>query len=429
MTHIERIVLQELKERPHTTSEISRKSCVTEAAVVVQLRDLNERVKSHLGYKDDPITATVGGAWKADGIAGLLRLNSQVELEVVPKFLDPNSTAWRSDFFLLAVLVKTGHLLVHDNISADIQDRGDLATLVARSLLTLHEENFRRPIRGYKRTRRADFSIDGDVEWETLMMPEADGFMLTRLELTRQNAYNATLAAAVDLLIPEVSDGDTQSQLQLLARHLAPQQAPPAVFPPLPLRHNSWQQAYDLSQLIVEGLGLDLASGNFTGPGFVLSTWSAWQTLCEEIVRQALSNRKVVGQKQWIIGHRNTEPVHVKPDISVLAGDTADFLLDAKYKTRAGRKSSINSSDVYESLAFLKASGATYIGLLYPTTKNPTDLPLGGWSPFDEVVIENMTIEGIEVQIQGIAQRGGFDRLVTETRVALSAKTESSSLT
>ncbi|PCK21721.1 hypothetical protein CHR55_33650 [Rhodococcus qingshengii] len=63
---------------------------------MVQLRDLNERVKSHLGYKDDPITATVGGAWKADGIAGLLRLNSQVELEVVPKFLDPNSTAWRS---------------------------------------------------------------------------------------------------------------------------------------------------------------------------------------------------------------------------------------------------------------------------------------------------------------------------------------------
>ncbi len=385
-----------------------------------QLRDLNQRVKSHLGYKDDPVTATVGGTWKADGIAGLLRLNSQVELEVVPKFLDPNSTAWRSDFFLLAVLVKTGHLLVHDNISADVQDRGDLATLVARSLLRMHEENSRRPIRGYKRLQRAEFSIDGDVEWETLMMPEADGFVVSRLELTRQNAYNATLAAAVALLLPEIGDGDTQSQLEQLARHLAPQQEPPALFPRLPQRHNSWQQAYDLSQLVVGGLGLDLASGSFTGPGFVLSTWAAWQTLCEEVVRQALSNRKVVGQKQWIIGHRNTDPVYVKPDISVLSGDTVDFLLDAKYKTRMGRKSSINSSDVYESLAFLKASGATYIGLLYPTTKKPLDLPLGNWSSFDKVVIENMTIEGIEIQIEGIAQHGGFARLVAETRAVLS---------
>lgn len=257
------------------------------------------------------------------------------------------------------------------------------------------------------------------MEWDTLLLPEPDGFVLSRLELTRQNPYNATLAAAAEILIPEVGDGDTQAQLQQLARSLAPQPAPPAVFSPLPLRHHSWQQAYDLAQLVVEGLGLDLKGGTFTGPGFVLSTWAAWQALCEEVVRRALPTRKVMGQKKWVIGHRGSDPVHVNPDISVLSGDAVDFLLDAKYKTRVERKPSISSSDVYESLAFLNAADATYMGLLYPATKDATDLPLGEWAVFDHVVVDDMTIEGIEVQIQGMAQRGGFDRLVAGTRAVL----------
>ncbi|MCW3471856.1 McrC family protein [Rhodococcus pyridinivorans] len=419
MNIIERITLQELKERPHTTSEIAQKSEITEAEVIFQLRDLNERVKKLLGYKEDAITVTSAGAWRADGVAGLLRLNSRIELEVAPKFLNPYSQTWRSDFFLLAVLVKTGHLLIHDDIRADTQERGDLATLVARSLLALVEENSRRPIRGYKRTQGTEFSIDGDVEWDTLTLPEPDGFVLSRLELTRQNPYNATLAAAAHILIPEVEDGDTQVQLEHLARTLAPQPAPPTVFPPLPPRHHSWQQSYDLAQLVVAGLGLDLKGGTFTGPGFILSTWAAWQALCEEIVRRALPNRAVVGQKKWIIGRRGTNPVYVNPDISVLTGAKVDFLLDAKYKTRVERKSSIASTDVYESLAFLKAANATYMGLLYPSTQDPSDLPLGKWTTFDEVVIDHMTIEGIEFQIQGLAHRGGFDRLVEGARAAL----------
>jgi hypothetical protein len=416
---IERIALQELKERPHTTREIAQKSGISDAEVILQLRDLNERVRTLLGYTEDPLTTTSGGAWKADGVAGLLRLNSQVELEIVPKFLNPQSHTWRSDFFLLAVLVKTGHLLVHEDIGAGTQDRGDLATLIAQSLLALHDENIRRPIRAYKRIQRADFSMDGDVEWDTLVLPEPDGFVLSRLELTRQNPYNATIAAAAEILIPEVGDCDTQSQLQLLVRNLTPQPAPPTVFPPLPLRHHSWQQAYDLAQLVVEGLGLDLRGGAFTGPGFVLSTWTAWQALCEEVVRRALPGHKVVGQKRWIIGHRGNSPVYVNPDISVLREDTIDILLDAKYKTRAERKSSITSSDVYESLAFLKAADATYMGLLYPAKQDLATLSLGRWVTFDNVVIDNMAIEGIEVQIQGLAQRGGFDQLVRSTRAAL----------
>ena len=413
-------MLQELRERPRTTWEVATLSGISEGEVLLQLQGLNDRVKALLGYASDPITTSSSGSWRADGIAGLVRLNATVELEVVPKFLDPTSDGWRSDFFLLAILVRTGHLLVHDEISAATQDRGDLATLIARSLLNLHAENERRPIRSYRRTTRPDFALEGDVEWETLTVPDPDGFMVSRLELTRRNPYNATLEEAVSTLLPEVTDADTQAQLRLLRRRLGPQSRMPGSFPPLPVRHAGWQQAYDLARLVVQGLGLNLDGGaSFSGPGFILSTWSAWQTLCEEVVRRALPNHKVIGQKRWLLGHRGPDPVYATPDISPIESSLARFLLDAKYKSRVGQKTTVSAADVYESLAFLQAAGARSMNLLYPALNTPQAHPLGNWVVFDSIAVGDLTITGYEVQVRGLARSGGFERLVSGARSAL----------
>ncbi|MDV5998827.1 hypothetical protein IUU84_04390 [Kocuria rhizophila] len=419
MTTTDRLVLQELRARPGTTKEVAALSGISEGEVLVQLKELNERLQSMLGYAEEPITASSAGDWKADGVAGLLQFNSRIEIEVVPKFLDPSTTTWRTDFFLLAVLVQTGHLLLHDEISAGAQERGDLATLIARSLLNLHAENERRPIRGYRRSHMSDFALDGDVDWETTFLPDPDGFAVSRLELTRHNPFNATLAAAVNTLIPEVADVDTQAQLRLLASRLSPQSSPPAIHPPLPLRHQGWQQAYDLAKLIVEGLGLNFDQNLFTGPGFVLSTWTAWQSLCEEVLRRALPNHRVVPQKRWPLGKRGTENVNVKPDFSPMVGGAAPFLLDAKYKTRFGRTPSINATDLYESLAFLRGAKAERMYLLYPAVSSLDELPLGHWRRFDRIEVDHQIVEGFEVQVQGLSQREGFDQLVAEARAAL----------
>lgn len=422
MTATHRIVLTELVGRPGTTGEIAHLCSLTDAEVLLQLRDLNERVKDLLGHEDDPITATTGGHWKADGVAGLLRLNDQVAIEVVPKFLDAKDPGWRRDFFLLAVLVRTGHLLQQDEIAATEADRGDLATLVAWSLLSMCEENERRPIRGYRRMSARDFSVDGEVEPVSIALPDSDGYELSRLELTNQNLYNATIAAALQTLEREVSDVDTRARLQRLSRSLGIQSAPPHVFPPLPQRHHAWTGAYDLARLIVEGLGLDLQDGPFTGPGFVLSTWQAWETLCEEVVRRALPDHQVVRQKVFTLGTRtNGEDVKVRPDIVPLRYGSATSLLDAKYRTRAARRPAIVSDDIYEAHAFLTASGARHIDLLYPATHALSDLPLGGWLTFEEISLAGGgTVRAVVVQVQGLAQRGGFDSLVLGAREGLS---------
>lgn len=416
-----RLVLHELRPRPGTTREIADLCATSDGEVLIQLAELNERIRNLLGYEDDPLTASAGGAWKADGVAGLLRLNDELELEVVPKFLDPTHSTWRADFFVLAVLVRTGHLLPHDDIAAGPTERGDLATLIARSLLGLYAENERRPIRGYRRVGTIDFAIDGDVDWETVYLPDPEGFAVSRLELTRKNPFNAALAAAVGTLVAEVTDLDTQTQLRQLERQLRPQPPVPTVFPPLPQRHQGWQQTYDLARLIVEGLGLNLNQGGFSGPGFVLSTWSAWESLCEEVLRRALPDHRVAGQEKWVLGQRGSSPVHVTPDISPLEGGLATFLLDAKYKTRRDRTPRISAGDLYESLAFLSASGAETLFLLYPALRGTDELALGNWRAFDRVDVDIRWVEGFEVQVQGLASRGGFDQLVRGAREALTA--------
>ena len=57
---MDRLVLQELRERPRTTGEVAALSGISEGEVLIQLRELNDRVKSLLGYENDPITTTSG---------------------------------------------------------------------------------------------------------------------------------------------------------------------------------------------------------------------------------------------------------------------------------------------------------------------------------------------------------------------------------
>jgi hypothetical protein len=406
------VVFHELERRHDASRLVAEASGFSEAEVGIQIRELNDRLRAQFRYDSDPIETNSAGGWRIDGVAGLLQLNEHVELEVVPKFLDPNSPTWRMDFFVITVFVQTGHLLAHDEITADIADRGALATLIARSLLLMHEENERRPIRAYRRRGRSDFSLDGDVDWESLSLPEPDGFRMSTLELTKRNPYNATLDAALNTLIPEVSDADTQAQLQLRSRGLGAQSRPPQVHPRLPLRFASWNTAYELSQLIADGLGLDLTSGRFTGPGFVLSTWQAWQELCEHIVRRANPGRRVTGQARMTLGYREAGRVEVTPDISVDLGAAGKLLLDAKYKTRLSRTTRIRSGDLYESLAFVRAAKSSYVALLYPSSRPCDELPTGEWRRFDRISVDDITVDGIEVQIQGVSALGGFDRLV-----------------
>ncbi|WP_448656972.1 5-methylcytosine restriction system specificity protein McrC [Microbacterium lacticum] len=211
------------------------------------------------------------------------------------------------------------------------------------------------------------------------------------------------LKAAIDALLPDVGEGDTRAIMQRLSHAFGHQPMPHRAPPSLPQRHRPWSQAYALSQFVLEGRGLKLGAGEFTGPGFVISTWAAWQSLCEEVVRRATPGDRTSFQQSFQLGWRaDGTQVDASPDIAVLRLGKTKYLLDAKYKTRRGKKPAISSTDIYEGLAFLRAGKAKRITLLYPALQGVDELPLGGWRQFDEVTVDDVRVRGLRCRYVGL---------------------------
>jgi len=91
---------------------------IDRASLNTLLQRAGERIQRSLNLKTSPFEQNSKGLL-AKGIAGLVRLNSQVELEIIPKFLDgaEHGNDWRSDFYYLATLSRHGQLLANDKLS------------------------------------------------------------------------------------------------------------------------------------------------------------------------------------------------------------------------------------------------------------------------------------------------------------------------
>jgi 5-methylcytosine-specific restriction enzyme subunit McrC len=399
------------------SNSICQANSITSELLTSQVSNLNERLRLSLGLEVSPITVTGNGQWKVDGIAGVMRLNPETEIEVVPKFL-AGTEKWQRDFFLISTLVRTGRLLNTEDISTDVADRGDLATLVARTLISGHIANQRKPIRNYKTTHQVDFSFEGEVDLESLLMPDGDGYHIQKIELTGMNEYSSILRLALEILLPQVGAGDTKTMLNRIIRGLkgAPKYQFHS-FPKLPARHAAWSGTFELSKLVINGMGLDLAGGGFRGPGFVVTTWQAWQQLCDEAIIRAFRNLEGVTQHPFLLGTRSRANLNVRPDLTLFKDGKPILLLDAKYKTRFERKEFVTNADVYEALAFMNASKCNKMILLYPEVDPSGDI--GTIRKFESIEVEDKTIKAVSIQIRGISESGGFNRMVESIKNGL----------
>jgi hypothetical protein len=186
-------------------------------------------------------------------VAGLIRVEPGLELEVAPKFLGHEAAGWREDLFRIASLVQRGRILPHEEIAAGRGASNDLASLVGRVMVELFKEEERRPIRLYRRRRWETFEVDGELDEESVFLPTEAGFAQEKIILERQNPYNAMMAEAARLLIPEVGDQDVRRQLQRMLARLSPQTPPLSVIVAprrVPSRHRRWQELYDISRRI-----------------------------------------------------------------------------------------------------------------------------------------------------------------------------------
>jgi hypothetical protein len=318
------------------------------------------------------------------------------------------------NFYYLANLSLHGRLLASERLRATSGAPRDLSALVARALAGMYRDNRRKPLRAYRTMRETSFSIEGDIDPFDLQLPDADGFPQEVTRYDRRNPFNASIIGAAKALLPDVSDPIAVNGLLRVIEDL-PQQDRPDPFRArrAPGRSRAWQPAIDLSNDILRGLGLSYKSGAAAAPGYVVGTWQTWEHLLMVAARFGFGRNAVRAQTQHQLGTRRrsisagASPLNVLPDLLITADSR--FLLDAKYKTNSEKgRLRISEADAYEALAFSKATDCEIVVLAYPALPGRERLPLGQVLLFERIDIDKTRIYGVQVEVRGIARKGGL---------------------
>jgi len=404
----------------------------------VRVRDFflsaGHRAKDALKFSDIPLSI-IGDSVRAVNMAGLLRVAPGIEIEIAPKFLglDSDNPRWREDFFFLATLSHHGRLLNSDKLKAKTGDRGDLHILVARALIEMFKSNERRPLRTYRKKIDFDFSFDGDVDPESIILPEPDGFEQTSIVYSRQNAYNSTILAATREILPSLRDPGIIAQLERMVQALSPQKNgnSTARHSKLPSRARRWQSLHDLSVDVLNGFGLSFSTGSARAPGYIFDTWRVWEDTLNISLRIGFKNANVKTQDPSVLGKRFRVIDNVKlspsnasviPDIKIVGNDQTipRFLVDAKYKGRIEKgRTRITEADLYESLAFSKATKCEVVVLAYPAIPVDRKRTLGSVETFEIIEVDNVFILGVEIETRGISSTGGLSRFSNKCAACL----------
>lgn len=382
------------------------------------------RISKSLKMSSSPISISDGALSVVD-IAGILRLSPLLELEIAPKFLglDSVNSRWREDFFFLATLSKHGQLLNNERLNAKSGEVVDLHTLVARTMADMYWSNHRRPLRTYNNRSFIDFVIDGDIEPESLVHPNPEGFEQTGILYDRNNRYNSVILSAAKHLIPNLREPSVIAQLERMIQALSPQHLLRGIIRNhnLPNRSSRWQPLFDLSSDILKGFGLIFSGGNVWAPGYVLNTWRVWQDFLKLSMRLSFGSNRVQSQVPKLLGTRQrflngninrTIQAKVTPDLIINSPniDAPYFLLDAKYKGHIeDGQIRISEQDLYEAIAFSKGAECKNVILAYPAISSE-NTKLGQATIIEKIEVGNITVIGVGIETRGISSLGGLNR-------------------
>lgn len=381
------------------------------------LLEAGSRAASSLRLNYNPISVDAKGT-RAIDFAGLIRLAPSLELEVAPKFLglDDTDAAWREDFFFLSTLSRHGRLLATERLSASGGTPRDLSTLVARAITSMYEARKRRPLRSYRRVREADFFIDGDPDPVDLLFPSPDGFEQDLIRFDWRNGWNGDIVAAAKELLPEVSDPSAASSLVRLIEDLSPQNGPTNRRKPIPARHRAWKPLHELSIDVLGGLGLNYKQGQAHAPGYLVDTWRVWEDLLTVAARLGFGRSTVVPQRGFSLGTKTkistgaVSKLSVYPDCVIESDGTRPrMLLDAKYKGHVEKgQLRITESDIYEALAFSRATSCNLVVLAYPAQPGDVPQPAGTCTIFEKARVGEVQIVGVQIESRLISKSGAL---------------------
>lgn len=375
---------------------------------------VNRRIKSNLESSRDVLLIN-DGRLRACGIAGIVRLTNGIELEIAPKFLgQTNDAPWQSTLYLLSVMSKHGAVLANENILSSTSYVASLYDIAGRMLAQGYQKHKRKLIRKYRKEVFFDFAIDGEIDFDAIMDQNQDGKKQSRIKFDIFNGYNATIARAMQITLPYVSDNSVRNILSTAISVFGRQAPPPMNKLSVPSRNKEWSETYSLAYDIVNGLSNSFDTGRVLAPGFVANTWQLWEWLLTAGMAMGNKNSIVKAQEaaQWgvKIHSGRAVAVNVYPDITLreYADNRVKYLIDAKYKLLMNSTTGeIARDDLYEAFAFCSATNTDMLFLAYPADGRGHD-EAGTVRKHAEYVVGGKKIVVITVAFGAINQRGGL---------------------
>ena len=399
------------------------------------IEERSGRVRTEFRLRDDPFTFE-GAAVATGGVAGILRLAQDFELEIVPKCFAPENPDWRDDFLTMATVTRLGRIFRRERVSASRRTRhADLLSLLAAIFLDEFERLIRVPIRDYRPFTWTDPDIDGELDYGELWEPSADGFPQTGSRLSADNSFMGTISEAAAYLGTVSIDRGVGQRLQRLAsvfRKPAHGRARVRV----PGRHARWQELYSLASDVLAGHGMQLPSdGALRAPGFLLNTERCW----EDLITLALATRGgrlgaqvkprlTLGTRYRDLGSVEGKRLPAIPDVVLNPpSPVGAIVVDAKYKGSSLRPiETIVRADLYEALGFLTAARSNVAILVHPGGDRPAgNTETGAVTTFDEVVIGSRRVIGATVNTRGIGRADGlaaFGRMLGQSLIDIASR-------
>ena len=418
-----RIAVSEWSWKQDLVGQFAAARKVSDANAEVSLRLLGERVQKSLHFKKSPLDVSSSGV-RAKGIAGILGLDRDFEIEIAPKYASAENGQWRQDLLFMTLLSKHGSLLLQNPIGAKPSTFNDLTSLVADVLLKMFSSNRQNPLKTYRFIEYHDFALEGEFDPQEIVLPHSDGFAQHRYHFDPNNEYSATVKAAVLELCGRVRDPALYSKLRSVSAQLSSVTAAPSVVRrTLPARLGRWQGLYDLSFDVARGFGLSPGDNMHRIPGFVVSTWQIWQDLVGRALVLAFGPDKASLQHRYVVGQAlrdgKVTPVGMTPD-AVLVDEVSPVILDAKYKGHSDRRNDgINDTDFYEVLAYMRAASAKRAILIYPATSVHAHAT-GTTKVLEKIEMSNgEVLWAVSVEVNGISMLGGFSEFVAGLKARL----------
>lgn len=382
--------------------------------IYIGVQRANKRISTNLNINRDTLQIS-DGRLRAIGVAGVVQLTKNVEIEIIPKFLKGNEDAdWREAVYLLSTLSKHGSILTSERIETSTSYLNSLYEIAGRILAQEYLKCRRKPLRQYRKKQYWDYAIDGEIELSVLFEPHPDGIKQSRILFDRMNAYNATISKAMKIVQPFTKDSQVKNILSIAVSELGKQEVLPKQRLSIPARNKEWQLAYDLSFDIVKGLGSSYDAGRFVAPGFIVDTWQLWEWLITNGVSIGNKIYTTLSQNSVCWGYKEKDyknySVNVFPDIEIVTKDdqmTPLYLIDAKYKLLKNISTGeIERNDLYEAFAFSSATDTKEVVLVYPA-ENPSNIP-GQVVECSKYYVKDIIVHVVQVSFGSIKEKGGI---------------------